>query len=295
MKEFDAFLDSLTRPKSFFTLSTTAGNGLLAFQDKETLEYSINRKIIMSSQLEYFHKSGLGISMRSNMLPEKGRLNVYQFAITPSYDFFRSRNFSAGLAYSRYFTKDSLSFYSTPIQNELFAYAQYKSWWLKPGLALSYGWGSRTEYESLQTGLNLKRARYAREKGEVYIENNESVKDLSMMLSVRHDFEWGKIFTGSDMIRFTPLLLLSASTQTFGFNTSFSSDATMTSNRFLSFSQKTTAVNRFDIQAASLVIRLDYMIGKFYFQPQVFSDYYLHTSTGHRLNHFVSATAGYIF
>src|SRR5438309_206904 len=74
-------------------------------------------------------------------------------------------SFITGLAFTRFFTKSNLAFYTSPLNNNLYAYFTYRHLWIKPSIALSYGWGSRTSYserEDLITSLLLAKNGYAR-------------------------------------------------------------------------------------------------------------------------------------
>jgi len=145
MKDFDLFLDSLAAPKSFFNVSLGAGNGYFSFENKNSVYLTSRRKLILTPGIGYFHKSGLGLSATAFMLADNG-LSMYQMSFSPSYDLIR-RAFSTGISYTRYVQKDSVDFYLTPVQNELFAYFSYKNWWIRPSVNIAYGWGSEASYE----------------------------------------------------------------------------------------------------------------------------------------------------
>ncbi|MGZ5134585.1 MAG: hypothetical protein ACXWCG_05530, partial [Flavitalea sp.] len=119
MKDFDSFLDSIYAPKSFFNVSAGVGTGIFSFEDKNSVFLTSKKKLIFSPSAGYYHKSGIGVSATGYMLNENARLNFYQFVITPSFDVIK-RNFSTGISFSKYLSKDSLTFYTTPIQNEIF-------------------------------------------------------------------------------------------------------------------------------------------------------------------------------
>src|ERR1700754_2790265 len=61
LKDFDSFLDSLSKPKSFFSVSVDAGTGLFSFQDKSTVNFNTEKKLIISPMIGYFNKTGFGI------------------------------------------------------------------------------------------------------------------------------------------------------------------------------------------------------------------------------------------
>jgi hypothetical protein len=268
------------------------GTGFFSFEDPASFEYNTRKKVIFTPVVSYYHKSGLGISVTGYIIKENQRLNSYQYAVSPSYDYVTNKNFSAGLSFTRYYTQSKLSFYTTPIQNEVYAYVNYKKWWLQPGLAVSYGWGNKTEFQEREVEVYLKRLKQSRTH-VIYIRQNESIKDLSMLLSVRHNFEWDKILSKKDMLTVTPALLLSGGTQNFGFNTSFSGSSKFISN-FLPSNRNITDVLGFDVQSATFLLRMNYSRGRYYMMPQILLDYYLHQSDK-RFNSVYSITAGYTF
>jgi hypothetical protein len=273
MKDFDLFLDSMMAPKSFLNINVGVGNGFFSFENKNSVYLSAKKKMILSPGIGYFHKSGLGLSATAFMMNDNGGLNLYQFAFSPSYDFIR-RGVSTGISYTRYVHKDSVNFYMTPIQNEFFAYFSYKKWWVRPTINFAYGWGSKTAYEK------RKLKRYARLLSQsnryyVVVRNEESVRDFSMTISLRKDFDWYNVLGKNDNITFTPVIMLNSGTQNFGFNTSYSYNVSAIKVNSLPSNQQLSDNTNFAPQSTSLVLRGSYMKGKFLIQPQVFFDYYL--------------------
>ncbi|WEK38182.1 MAG: hypothetical protein P0Y53_11810 [Candidatus Pseudobacter hemicellulosilyticus] len=274
MKEFDQFMDSLTARKSFFAVSATAGNGSFSFQTKgNSLNITTRNKLIVSPSLGYYHKSGLGISAAAFMIYDSSSVNVYQYAISPSYDLIR-RSFSTGIAYTRYFHKDSLPFYVTPIQNELFAYFSYKKWWLRPTVSLAYGWGSKTELEKRELS-RLAALLHYRRRPVLTTRNVESVQDFSLTVSLRKDFDWYHVLRKEDNLTLTPVLLLNSGTQNFGFNTSYTYTFSAIRANSLPGNRNISENTEFRPQSATAALRLSYMTGKLLLQPQVLFDYYI--------------------
>src|SRR5215510_3371012 len=133
--------------------------------------------------------------MTGYVVNDKENMNFYQFSLSPSFDYLKNKDLATGIAYTKFFTKDSLPFYTTPLQNELYGYFTYRKWWLKPTVALSYGWGSRTDYqerEELIQDLRLRRS------GITRINSKESISDFSVITSLRHDFYWLGVFSYRD-------------------------------------------------------------------------------------------------
>ena len=204
MSDFESFLDSISAPKSFFTVALGVGTGIFSFEDKTSVVLASEKKLILSPSVGYFHKSGLGLSATGYMINQDSRLTFYQYVFTPSFDVIK-RKFSTGISFSKYISKDSLEFYTTPIQNELFAYFSYKNWWLRPSISASYGWGSKTEVEK-RTEKIKKRLRQQGNRNIITITNEETVTDFSVTLSLRKDFNWYDIVTKNDNLTFTPPL-----------------------------------------------------------------------------------------
>ena len=143
LNDFSRYMDSLARPTSFFTVSAGIGTGYFSFEDKGSVYFTTQKKPLLSPSIGYYHKSGLGINATGFILLDGSNTNFYQFALSPSYDYLRSKTFSTGVSFTRYFSKDSLPFYTTPIQQELFGYFGIKKWKLRPTVSVSYGWGSQ--------------------------------------------------------------------------------------------------------------------------------------------------------
>jgi hypothetical protein len=288
MKDFDLFLDSMSAPKSFLNIGVGAGNGYFSFENKNSVYLTSKRKLILSPGIGYYHKSGLGLSATAFLLNDNG-LNLYQVAFSPSYDLIR-RSFSTGIAYTRYAKKDSVDFYLTPVQNEVFAYFSYKNWWVRPSINVAYGWGSEASYEK------RKRTRLARLLSQnhrlfVRVRNEETVQDFSMTLSVRKDFDWYNVLGRKDNITFTPVIMLTSGTQNFGFNTSYSYSFTAIRANSLPSNQQLSDNTAFAAQSASVVLRGSYLKGKLLIQPQVLFDYYL-PEADDKFNVAFSITAG---
>jgi hypothetical protein len=147
-------------------------------------------------------------------------------------------------------------------------------------LAVSYGWGSRTDYierEDLILDLRLRR------RGFTYINTKESISDFSVTTSLRHDFYWLDAFAYKDHIRFTPQLAFTSGTQKFGFNQSSSTYATLIRNNSnVLYSTENMYLDdqlKFQPLSLTLFLRGEYSIGKFFVQPQFTMDYYFPASS----------------
>ena len=90
----------------------------------------------------YTHSSGLGIAVSSYITQDKNRYSIYQTAFTPSFDYSFSDKWGAGISYTHYFTKDSVSFDLSPLKNEFYGYLSWKDFFLSPTLAVNYAYGT---------------------------------------------------------------------------------------------------------------------------------------------------------
>lgn len=295
MQDFNKFLDSLATPKSFFALNLGVGTGFFSFENKNSVFLTTRKKLIFSPSAGYYHRSGLGISATGFLIHDDGALNLYQVAFSPSYDLIK-RKFSTGFSYTRYFSKDSLNFYATPIQNELFAYFTWKKLWVRPSINFAYGWGSKTDYERRRL-MRINRFLSQRDRYFVDIKNEEKVQDLSMTVSLRKDFDWYDVLGKNDNITFTPLVMLNSGTQNFGFNTSYSYSFNAIRTNSLPSNSSITDKTGFALQSASLALRCSYLSGRFIIQPQVLFDYYLAEldDDSSPLNTVYAITAGWSF
>lgn len=290
LNEMDEILNDMIGRKSFALASLGAGTGYFNFKNYQAESFSTERKLMVSPTIGFFHKTGLGISSTGYAVSEQ-KLNFYQGSVTPSYDYIRPGTFSAGVAFTKYFTKKNLPFYTTPICNEIAGYFTYKKFFLKPAVSLAYGWGSRTEYEEHK--IEVFMLRRFRNPRVITIRNEESVRDLSLLLSLRHDFNLHDVLYTGDMLTITPVIAASAGTQNFGLNTSFSSNSKRLNN-FLPGNQYIKDKSHFDTQSASAVVRVDYSINRFFIQSQFLLDYYLH-GADNRLNNAFALIAGVVF
>ena len=282
MNELDLFLDSLLKPKSFFLANFSLGSNYFNYWRRNLTQLESTKRGIFSTILGYYHKSGLGLTVSGNVTDDEEKLNLYQFSISPSFDFITNIDWTAGISYTRYITKDSLNFYTSPLQNELNAYFVWRRSWIQPGIALSYGSGSRSAYKERQ-----KFVEYLRRRRRGYIvdvsNSNETVADFLVTGFARHSFYWMHVINNKDHIKLTPQLSFSAGSQKFGFNST---------NGLYSVNRRNAATllyntgdisidDKMEFQPISLTMHLrpEYSIGKFFIQPQFILDYYFPSET----------------
>ena len=278
LQDMETFLDSISLPHSYLLGSFAVGRGFFNYTSKSTALIETRKNFTYIPTLGFFHKNGLSLTATGNIINDNNKPNLYQIAVSPGYDYLENRDLATGITYTRFFTKDSLSFYTTPLQNEIFAYFTYRKWWIRPTIALSYGWGNRKDYmerEELIQDLRLLRS------GVTRINSTESISDFSVITSLRHDFYWLGVFSYKDHFRITPQVAFISGTQKFGFNQSANTYATIlrTGANVLYNSENIYLDDQLKFQPLSLTmfVRGEYSIGKFFIQPQLVFDYYFPT------------------
>lgn len=300
--ELDYFFDSLYTPRSFATLNVGVGNSFYNYVVSNNSNIAPEKQLTLNPLLAYFHKSGWGVSASSAIVKNNQSFNPYQFSINLSYDHIKNQNLVAGFGVTRYFTKDSLPFYTSPLQNEAMAYVTYRKGWLKPVLAINYGVGSHTKVEEQQTFLKkLKKKDLANLPLPLpnnSTETKESVSDLAVTLSVKHDFTWFEILGKKDNIRFSPQLLFISGTQKFGFNQTTSTVSYIGNKKsgysilYNTESMELQHRSKFKPLVVAAMFKTDYTIGKLSVQPQVTFNYYLPGSS-QKLNTLFLVSTGF--
>ncbi|MEI9808075.1 MAG: hypothetical protein WDO16_09480 [Bacteroidota bacterium] len=183
-----------------------------------------------------------------------------------------------------------MSFYVSPLQNEINGYFLWRKSWLQPGIAVNYGWGSRTEYKK-----RLLFIQRLRRRALFVTTKEESITDLSLTASIKHNFYWRNIFSEKDYIKLTPQVSFSGGTQKFGFN---QSTGTYGITR-LNILYNNGGVNlddelKFQPLSLTLYLRSEYSVGKFFIQPQLLFDYYFPAEDKNFTTLF-SVNAGFMF
>jgi hypothetical protein len=293
--ELDLLLDSLTKPRSFGLFNMAVGYSYFNYESKESYLLVSDKKLAYSPTLSYFFKNGLGASLNTIVVNDGQKLNPYQFNFTGSYDYIKNTKFITGVSLTHFFTKDSLPFYTSPLKNEAYSYFTYRGFWLKPSVAVSYGWGSRSSLQERQeyiTSLRLAASGFTR------IHTRESVNDFNVIGSVRHDFYWLNVLGKRDYMRITPQIVFTSGTQKFGFNQTSSTYATLprTGANVLFSSDKVYLDDQMLFQPLSLstYLKAEYSKGKFFIQPQLIFDYYFPADEKNLTTAFVM-NAGVIF
>jgi hypothetical protein len=209
------------RPQSYFDINVGLGNGNFAWRNAALSQHT--GQLFYTGGLGYYHKSGISLSGGVNLTNNNGNASIYQSYISPAYDF-RNRKLATGISFYRYFNQRDLSFYVSPLVNELYGYFALRKNWLQPKLAIDYAWGTYDELAGLQLIDTVRFRRFAPIVRYLSRQNRiAKVSDLSLMFSLRHDFVTTAKDGSDRFFRYSPSVLLLAGTATYGTNTPLNS------------------------------------------------------------------------
>lgn len=272
-------LDSAKKQKkyySFWDINTGVSNGFFVLKSNPT---AFNRKAFYNLNFSFIHSTGLGLSLTNLATTDANRLTVFQTTLSPSLDFVKNKNWSFGFAYFKYFTKQNLSFYTSPLTNEYYAYLTYKGGWLKSSIALDYGTGTQ------QTVKQLTR--------RITVTETSAINDFAVINTFKHSFDIIPP-TKQSSLSLTPTILLISGTQRYGLNQQYVGLFNV-GNRTYERKQQQSATSKsnFQLQTFAFLLNTEYATGDFYIQPQWYIDYGFTGSK--KWNSILSVNLGFTF
>lgn len=241
--------------ESYIDLNIGASNGYFT---PRTVNQTTESKLYYTAGAGYYRTQGFTFSVLGMMTADKGAFTLYQTAVTPGLVFNKGKNWGGGISYTRYFSKDSLGFDISPLKNEFYGYLNYKQGYLVPELALNYAAG--TQKDVLVTQRRT-------------VTRSSVVHDFNALLSVKHEYSLGSLFSDADALRFTPSLMTITGTNNYGSNILGSKIPRFTSNKRAARLAASNAAGAFQLQYVSIYLDFEYSVGKCYFAPQILFDY----------------------
>lgn len=292
----DLFGEDSIPEKSYFDVSLSVGNSFFSTNNNSfNAVQSQTQQLFYTPAVAYYHKSGLGISLASYITNDKGKPKLYQYTISPFWEF--SGKYIAGaLSYSRNISGQKTSFEVSPFKNDFFGNIELVKPWVKPGLAMGYSTGKSVEYFDTVLKIQPDTTRppiFLRIKDTI----TTKLKAFSLTFSLSHRFEFEKFFSSKDGLVMQPTVMLNASS--YRWNITHSN----------SLSRRRPAVQRelknrygdgpgaekFTLQSLGFNFDITYSIGKFYLQPNIYFDYYLPETTEKKITSIFNLTAGFTF
>ena len=301
LSELELLLDSIAAPRNVTIFNLAAGPNFLSYETRNNARLVSKQTLNLTPTLAFFHKSGLGIAGGTSIINDSSSLNPYQYFVSGSYDYSKNNSWITGISFTRYFTKENLSFYTSPLQNEVYGYFTYRDLWFKPSANLAYGWGNRRSLQQLQSMIvELKEKKKNSGNGNGNSNGNgnggngsgssdttittvdkimnEKVIDMNLGLSIRHDFYFSHALS-SDHIKLTPQISFVSGSQQFGFNQLSNTyvSSSKNSRNILVNTENNSFDNEFRFQPIALTtfLKAEYKKGIFFVQPQLILDFYL--------------------
>lgn len=257
-----AFFLSKPQAISFFEVKAGLGTGYFTLKNPQTTTASKNQ-LYYQAAATYFHKSGLAIGVRSLFTNSNNSFTLFQYAINPSYTYSNAAiNFS--LSYNYYDSKDSLSFYTSPLSHDFFASAKYKKWFIRPSLGIGYSFGTQQE-------VIVQRLRT--------ITSTINAKDYYTLLSFDHSFRFPLKNKKEKTNLFTvePILTFFMATNNYGINTAVSNIPTYLNRRqqraLAAIASSTTQSAPFILQSVLSSVYLNYQVKSWFVESQLTLDY----------------------
>lgn len=297
MKGFDAFLDSLVKPKSFFLAGAGMGNRTFSIKNNAlNTQETTTSQLSLTPTLAYYHKDGLGIGVTGFLANLNNNYRFYQYAITPSYDYISSK-IAAGISYTRYFGKDTATLNASPYDNDLYGYfnIHHNKW--RYGISMGYATGNFSDKlsypDSVQRFNNLlQKFQWVHIRKTIKSANH--IQDFSLSASVRKDFEWYGLLSKQDniILSFTTYLVTGASRIRTNTHINYATKK-LTLAKFRQVYESADG-NDFQVQSGAFAASIFYTIGRFNLQPIWFMDYYFQ-DTDQKFSQVFSLTFAYTF
>ncbi|MEO6453662.1 MAG: hypothetical protein ABIN97_06325 [Ginsengibacter sp.] len=294
--DFLSMLNLLGEPSSYLKVNLNIGNKLFSINNNALNAMDQNKRLIFTPSIEYFNKSGFGISVAGYVINNNNKTAFYQYAITPSYDYVSGKKIEAGISFTKFFVKDKYSTVSSPIQNDLYIYTNLKKTWLKPGIAFGYSGGTYNEINFTDTTV-FQQNRMIRIQFTDTV--NTRINAVSLIATVSHTFSEYGIIKSNDALSFTPQLLLNMGSSKYVVSHKTSSMlyrpyTKTTTTRIRNFQEKSVSP-ALKIESLGLSLDATYRIGKLIFEPQLYLDYYLPSTTEKRFSQVFCFNVGYVF
>lgn len=295
----DAFLkmlDKIDDAESYFRINVGIGNRLFSGNNKAVQNLDTKNQLVFTPSAGYFHKSGLSLSFAGYLLRENSKFNFYQYAISPSYSYSKGKVADALISYIHYFKESNYSASASPFENEVYANLLFKKPFLKPGFSTSYSSGNYTEIVNVDTTI-INGNRLIPIK---YIDSaNTKVSSFSLSASIEHDFKFYEVLAKNDGLRLTPQFSLISGINNYSVSHTSSAQLynlyTKRKLKKLRRFQSSTDKGKYEIQSVGLDLDLNYSIGKFYIEPEIYLDYYLPKTDGNAFTQVYNFNIGITF
>ena len=297
-KEDQATLDSMMKKdellngskkdkESALDVSVGVGNGAFSSHNRATNSLGQTNLLIFTPSVYYHHKSGFGIGVKPYISNDSANSGLYQTGIIGSYDY-DGDDVKAGVNYTHYIS-DQKKYNSLSIfQHDFYGYLKSAKGAVRPLFSVGYSSGKYREIATVPfqvfPGGPIRLVRDS-------TDNTNS--SFTLTGGIEHDFNISKVFDKEDELEIVPSIVINA-----GQSKLASTHTNASYARFPRFSKRyknTTQNEKFQFESVAAALDISYSIGKFFFQPSVYVDYYLPSTTSNRLNAIYSIVVGFSF
>ena len=288
-------INNYGRASSYFRVNLSIGNNVYSSQNKaiESLQKS---PFVINPSVGYYHKSGFGISLTGFLLNENNKTDFYQYTVTPSFVYNKGKVADLSISYTHYFEKNNYAYNTSPVQNEFYGSIVFKKPWLKPGIASGYSFGKYHEIIKIDTTITI-----LNQPVQInYVDTTKTkLSSFSFAGTIEHSFLFFNLFSMKDGISITPQLALISGINTYVIkHTSSLSNYTAFTKRRLKRIRhfQSQSVNQdFQLQSMGFDLDINYSIGKFYLEPDLYLNYYLPETHDNRFTQTFNFNIGITF
>jgi hypothetical protein len=298
-REIDAFLDmydSLKAPRSYLLVSVGVGNTQFSVRNVALNAQQSATNLNITPTLGYYHKSGFGITYNNYVLVETGQSQLLQHAVTLSYDYLKGEKASYGISYTRFFGKKEFVNASSPYDNDVLAYLQFGKDKFQYGAMFGFSGGRYREtiqyLDSQQIRMPLTN-QLVWQYSYVSDTSDMVVRDLSFIPYVRYNLVLDGIGK-KDYFNIQPTLMVLGSRSKATIDSKGSIRQRRLLDRSRNYSETYSQTGAFKFQSVGLQLDATWYIGKFFFNPQLYLDYYL-LSKENKWSALYSVQTGFMF
>lgn len=294
--DFLSDLNSLDNSSSYVKLNVGIGNKLFSEKNNSLNALDQNKSLVFSPSIEYFNRTGFGLLAAGFLVNNNNKAGFYQYALTPSYDYLTGKKIDAGISFTKFFIKDKYSNVSSPIQNDLYIYANLKKPWLRPGLSFGYSAGNENEINFIDTTVIMQNRSVRIQSADTV---TTKINTVSFSATLSHTFSAYDILKTDDALVFVPQLSLNTGSNKYNVTHESSLKVyrpfkKITKTRIRNFAEKSTPPV-FQVESIGWDMDVSYTIGKFIFEPEIYLDYYLPATNEKRFTQVFSFNVGYTF
>lgn len=283
----DEFLKMLNdNPKNSFELTMGIGNGSFSEHNLAANATGVSNQVILTPSIAFRTKVGFSISVTGFLTKDSsGGMELYQTGISPAYDYLGEK-VNAGISYTRFLCDVNKYNNKCLYQNDFYGYVRAAKGIIQPGIALGYANGKFKEVNIVVFQPPIGPARLVKDS------TDNKASYFSVSASAGHDFSFYDVFGKNDEFDFTPSVIVNAGSDK---NTATHLNRAYDRIPALRKRKKVSDNNKMQLQSVGASFDFTYSIGKFFFQPNVYFDYYLPSTTTKRFSSIYSVVAGISF